>query len=199
MRTVRTVLLAGAAALGIAGLAGLAMAAGPAFHEITVLLPGGGVEHIRYTGNVAPKVDYVSGPAVPVAWNAWSVSSPFAELDRISAIMDRQMSVMMQQAQAMQQAAFSGGLDQAVMKDMPAGTSSYSFVSTMSGNGVCSRSVQITSSPNGGKPKVVSHTSGNCGSAPSAPANLDSAKPAAGVQTISWKGKPAAPAPRHGI
>jgi hypothetical protein len=44
---------------------------------------------------------------------------------------------------------------------MPAGGHSYSYISTMSGNGVCSRSVEITSQGNG-PPRVVSHSSGNC-------------------------------------
>jgi hypothetical protein len=49
--------------------------------------------------------------------------------------------------------------------DLPSGTESYSMVSTWSGNGVCTQSVEITS-PANGKPRVVSHSSGNCGSAP---------------------------------
>jgi hypothetical protein len=46
------------------------------------------------------------------------------------------------------------------------GTESYSMVSTWSGNGVCTQSVEITAPANGGKPRVVSHSSGTCGSAP---------------------------------
>ena len=50
--------------------------------------------------------------------------------------------------------------------NLPPGTESYSMVSTWSGNGVCTQSVEITSPANGGEPRVVSHSSGNCGSAP---------------------------------
>jgi hypothetical protein len=50
--------------------------------------------------------------------------------------------------------------------NLPPRTESYSMVSTWSGNGVCTQSVEITSPANGGKPRVVSHSSGNCGSAP---------------------------------
>jgi len=200
MRTVRTVLLAGAAALG---LAGLALAAGPVYHEMTIRLPGGGVEHIRYTGNLAPKVMLVSGPAMPVAAGSgfWSVAYPFAELDRVSAMMDRQLAAMMDQARAMQQLAPPSGLDQAVLKDAPPGTSSYSMITTMSGNGFCSRSVQITSSPDGGKPKVVSNTSGNCGVQPgtSAPSASVAAPQPQGLQTISLKALHPVPSPKHGI
>ena len=49
------------------------------------------------------------------------------------------------------------------MRSPPAGSQSYSFVSTLSGNGVCVRSTQITASGNGAAPKVASHSSGNCG------------------------------------
>ena len=188
MHSVRTVLLAGAAALGIAGLTGLALAAGPSFHVMTIQLPGGGVEHIQYTGNAPPKVVFASGPAFPffaAAWGSpfWGPESPFAELDRVSAMMDRQMAAMMRDAQTMQ----PDGLYSAVMKDAPPGASSYSFVTTMSGNGFCSRSVQITSSPNGGKPQVVSHTSGNCGGATTPSLSATPSQTSEHLQTISFK------------
>lgn len=48
----------------------------------------------------------------------------------------------------------------------PPGNESYAMVSTWSGNGVCTQSVEIASPANGGQPRVVSHGSGNCGSAP---------------------------------
>lgn len=187
MRPAKTVLLAGAAVVGLAGLTGLALAASSSMHEMTVQVPGGGVAHIQYTGDVAPKVMFVHQPATAFATGFWGVPSPFAELDRISAMMDRQMAQMMYQANLMQQAA-DHPLNAAVFKDMPAGSASYSFVSTMAGNSVCMRTMQITSSPNGGQPKVVSHTSGNCGDKPSAaPAELNTTPSSNGLQTISYK------------
>jgi hypothetical protein len=65
---------------------------------------------------------------------------------------------------------------------MPPGTASYTMVSTWSGNGVCTQSVEITTPANGGKPRVVSHSSGNCGSAPG---------------TMGPVGTPTIPAPTH--
>ncbi len=197
MRTATTVLLAGAA---IAGLAGLAFAAGPAVHPMTVQGLNGAVAQIRYTGDVAPKVTFVQGPVNPFAASFWGASSPFAELDRIAALMDRQMAQVMYQARLMEQQSQSDPLSQAVFQDMPAGTASYSFVSTSSGNGYCMRTTQITASPNGGTPRVVSQTSGNCGepSGAPAPSQIKSSPTTSGLQTISYK--PArTDAPRRGI
>lgn len=163
MRIFPAVLLAGIAAIG---LAGLAEAESPAVHTLTIHLPGGGIETIRYTGDVAPQVVLARpqmvafAPAFPAFW----ADPVFARLERISAAMDRQMAGMMQQAEMMN-AQSPAQLSEAMLQNAPTGGSSYSFVSTMSGNGVCMRSVQITRTP-GSKPQVVSHTSGNCKEAP---------------------------------
>lgn len=196
MRTVPTLILASVAAIG---LTGLALAAG-SMHEMTVQVPGGGVAHVRYSGDVAPKITFVQGEAEPFAAAFWAPDSPFAELDRISALMDRQMAQMMYQARLMQMQA-SDPLYSATLKDAPAGTSGYTVVSTMSGNGFCMHSTQITSSPNGGAPKVVTKTSGSCGNEKTnaAPSHMNAAPAAPGLQTISFKSmQPTAPA-RHGI
>lgn len=195
MRTATTALLAGAA---IAGLTGLALAAGPAIHEMTVQGPGGAVAHVRYTGSVAPNVTFVQGPVDPFAVSFWGAPSPFAELDRITALMDRQMAQMMYQARMLEPQSVGSPLNQAALTGTPAGSASYSFVSTTSGNGFCMRTTQITSSPNGGKPKVVSQTSGNCG----APSGTDQSKvsqPASGLQTITYKSNHTDAQPRRGI
>jgi hypothetical protein len=50
------------------------------------------------------------------------------------------------------------------LRGAPPGTTEYSAVSTLSSNGnVCTRSMEITRTGKGEKPKIVSHTSGNCG------------------------------------
>ena len=51
---------------------------------------------------------------------------------------------------------------QAALAKLPAGTVQYSFVSSSSGNGNCSRSVQLTSFGPDQPPKVVSQSSGDC-------------------------------------
>src|SRR5579863_5819649 len=73
--------------------------------------------------------------------------------------------------------ARSGQLTEAAFRNLPPGSQSYSFISTMSGNGVCTQSVEITSQGNGAAPRVVSHSSGNCapGSAPAGSVKLPAA------------------------
>lgn len=89
----------------------------------------------------------------------------FAALQRISAQMDRQMAAMVRQMNGAMPLLPSAGpaMSQAALKAMPPGSASYSMVSTASGNNVCSRSVEITRQGDG-KPQVVRHSSGNCGS-----------------------------------
>jgi hypothetical protein len=162
MRTFRTALLAGVGALMLSGaLSGAA--AGQDTHVMTVRLPGGEVERIRYSGDVPPQVVVTDG-AMPfdVGWPAafFGPDSPFAEMNRISAAMDRQMTAMLRNADAF---AANTGLSETEAGKLPPGAESYSFVSSMSGNGVCARSVQITSRGEGQKPQVLSRTYGDCG------------------------------------
>jgi hypothetical protein len=160
MRHLGSLLLAGVAAVG---LAGAARAADPQTHVMTVQLPGGGVEQIRYSGNVAPQV--VVQPMPYTAMQPVFAADPaFATLNRISAEMDREAAYMLRQAQAL--ATQPTGVTETAVGNMPAGSQSYSFVSTMNGNNVCMRSTQITSRGDGQAPQVVTHTSGNCNALP---------------------------------
>jgi len=165
MKTIRTVLVAGAAVVALAGLAGQAFAGSPETHVMTVQLPGGGIEQVRYTGNVAPEV--IVDPVGP-SWAAWAPIgwyAPFASFERISAEMDRAMAGMLREAAALSAQPFgaNSGVTEASMENLPAGTESYSFVSTASGNGVCGYSTEVTSEGPGHKPHVVSKSFGNCG------------------------------------
>jgi hypothetical protein len=162
MRNLKTALGAGVAAVAAIGFCGMALAQGPQVHTMTVTLPGGGVEQIQYTGPVAPQVS-VSDAPVPIFAampEFFGTNSPFAEMERISAAMDRQADRMFQEAAALESGAAQPNLT--AIGDMPAGAREYSFVSTMSGDNVCSRSMVITSQGNGAAPHVVTHTSGNC-------------------------------------
>ena len=179
MRITRTLLVAGVAA---AAIAGVAAAAALNTHTLTVRLPDGGVERIIYTGNVAPRVEVATaGAPVPILWPgpAGFDDTAFAAMDRISAQMDREMAAMFRQADALgsQAATDPGGVTFASTAGLPAGAQSFSFVATMSGAGVCSRSIEITSTGEGRKPRVVSHSSGNCGtsSAPTPSQSSDAA------------------------
>jgi hypothetical protein len=162
--------MASAAATTLAGVSGVAAAQSTRAHVMTVQLPGGGVAQIQYTGDVPPQVTVSDAlVAAPTSFSPvfaampsmFGADSPFAMFDRISAEMDRQMAAMWRRAE-MLSAQSPSQLTEAAMRNLSAGSEGYSFVSTLSGNGVCVRSMQITSSGNGAVPKVVSHSSGNC-------------------------------------
>ena len=177
MRLVKPLLLAGLASVAVAGYAGFAHAGSPDVKTMTVQLPGGGIEQIEHTGNVAPQV-ILSPAASPVG-----MTDPFAALAQMSAQMDQQMATMMNAMDAITAGAMapSGALEPAAFDQMTPGSASYSFVSSVSGGarGACMQSLEITAMGNGEAPRVVSHTSGNCdGSLPGLGAPAD-AVPAA--------------------
>jgi hypothetical protein len=193
MRTSWSFLLGGvaAAAVGLAGAAALAQSSNT--HVMTVALPGGGTAQITYTGNIAPQVSIGDTPAsfapMPMA-PFFGPNSPFAQLDRISAEMDRQAAAMFRQAETMAAEARSGQLTETALRNLPPGSQGYTFVSTMSGNNVCSQSVQITTPSNGGPPHVVTHSSGNCAAMPEGGAtgavSLPNAAPPASRPDAVW-------------
>jgi len=167
MRVWQTALLAGVAvaALGFAGAA--APASAQQAHIMTVQLPGGGVAQIEYAGNVAPRVSIGN---TPMPFNGlaplpafFGPDSPFAQFDRISAAMDREAAAMFREAATMAAEARAEGLSEAAMQSLPPGSRSYSFTTAISGDHVCSESVEITRPGNGGAPQVTRHSSGNCG------------------------------------
>jgi hypothetical protein len=203
MQNFRSASLAGIAAVALIGSAGAAVAQSADTHVMQVRLPDGGIGEIYYTGNVPPKVVITSAPAFLAAFDPmpslFGPDSPFAMMERISAEMDQQMATMLARAEGLAVQARSGS-PQAVetsFGNLPPGTTGYSYISTMSSNGVCTRSMQITSTGSGAPPKVVSHSSGNCGSesgaAPgdNAPVNLPVARPPAinGPDLIQTKAK----------
>jgi hypothetical protein len=159
MRPLTTTLFAGVALLGAAGLAA---AASNDAHVLNIRLPDGSVEQIRYAGDTPPQVR-LAAPAP-----AFIVYNPFAEMARISAAMDRQEAMMMQQAASLEANAGPHGLMQADVSRLPTGVQGFSMVSTLSGNGVCTQSVQYTSTGDGKPAKVLTKTSGDCSAAPHA-------------------------------
>ncbi len=188
MRNLRTALLAGAAAVALAGLSGVAVARDLNTHLMTLRLPGGGVAEIRYTGDVSPQVMFSPAPTAlggfMPAGSFFGPGLPFAMLERISAAIDREAASLIRQAEILANApAFAANQPiEAALRNLPPESQSYTMVSTWSGNGVCTQSVEITSPANGGQPRVVSHSSGDCGSAPGSAGAI---------------GTPALPAPTH--
>lgn len=181
-KLLRTAVLAGAAAIATAGTA---IAAANHNRVMTIDLPDGSLARIEYQGDVAPKVTVE--PAMrfaPVRFADPAITAPFALFDRIAADMDRQMDAMFRQVRMLEAAAARGTtLDRAAFGTLPAGTVSYRFVSTSTGNGTCSRSIQITSLGADQQPKVVSSSSGDCGAPSRGP-----------VQAVADHGKLASPA-----
>jgi hypothetical protein len=163
MQTTRIALLSGVAAMALVGLAGAAEAGSPETHVVTLRLPNGQVEQVRYVGDVPPTVvlapDATASFAAPV--------DPFAMFAQISAAMDRQEAAMLRTINALADPSGSG----------------FGMIPVLSGPGVCAHSVQISFMGNGQSPRVVSHTSGDCGpvhdkAAPVMLPNAPAAKPA---------------------
>jgi len=191
MRKIRTAVLAGGAALC---LAGTAMAASNDSHVMRVNLPDGSVAQIEYKGDVAPDVRIdPAAPVIRVRVVDPFDAAPFAAFDRVFADMGRQVAAMMRQTQALQASSGDVGVarDLASLRDAPAGTVSYSFVLIRNGNQVCSRSWRMTAQGAGQQPKLVSTSAGDCDAAApgNAPAKSDTvstapAKPAAESPTV---------------
>ena len=178
MRARHTTILAGCAALAIAGLYEHATAGSvlpQQAHVLTFQLPDGEVEQISYSGNVAPGISISPVPAPFAAFTSDVPAveqAPFADFDRIEAQMDQQINDMMKQNQLLAAQPFlgldgtSGQLTQAALGKLPAGTSSYLMVSTLSPKGECTRTVQISAPTGGGVQNVVSKSSGDCSGEP---------------------------------
>jgi hypothetical protein len=164
MRHLSSVFLAGVAALALAGTAAFAAVKDHNLHEMTVSLPGGGVAHIQYAGNVAPRVTVRSGPFD----TAWPAFADFGFVPPALAPwpvqMDRQMDVLFRRAQSLALAPWPGaqGLNEAALRHLPPGSSSYAVTTTSLGNKVCTRTVEVTTPAKGTAPQVVSRKSGDC-------------------------------------
>lgn len=145
-----------------AALAGTAIAATQSTHRMDVPLPDGGVVHVEYVGDVAPKVT-----VAPIERGMWApMAFPgFGNFDAMFEQMDRQMRQIQQMAS---QPGVPGGLNVAAYGDMPAGASSVSVVSSSNGGVSCTRTTEVVSQGPGKPPKVTTNVSGDCSGAPGA-------------------------------
>jgi len=161
MRFARTTILAGGAALLVAGTA--AAAAGK-LHTMNVALPDGSVAQIEYSGDVAPSVAAQPVDAVPVAY-----LDPFAELDQMAAYIEAQHQAMMQQVAAIEQAAAGGSGAPGPLTavgNVPAGVH-YTYVSSTTDAHGCTQTIEYSSDGESQQPKVTRTSAGSCDSAKS--------------------------------
>jgi hypothetical protein len=183
MRLMSKVLLGG---LATAALAGTAVAAEHAVHVMNVAMPDGSIAKVRYVGDTPPVVRVVPVRAVPVMPVAM-IDPGFAAMDRMMAAMDAHADAMMRQAAMMAAMPATGApLQHADMQKLPAGTVSYSYVSTTSSNG-CTQTVRTTSDGSGGQPQVIRTSAGTCDGAKVSPAVADSAAPAKTIKAVETK------------
>jgi hypothetical protein len=160
-------LLSSAALLAAAGLAGASAGELARTHILTVRLPDGSIEQIRYVGDLPPQIHWTQDPAplFSPGFERMDMNSPFAALDRVSAEMDREAQALLNETARLQASAF-GFPDPLALIDsgrLAPGARSFSVVSTLSGGHMCSRSVEVFPSPDGGRPRIVTRTSGDCG------------------------------------
>ena len=183
MRLMSKVLLGG---LATAALAGTAVAAEHVVHVMNVAMPDGSIAKVRYVGDTPPVVRVVPVRAVPVMPVAM-IDPGFAAMDRMVAAMDAHADAMMRQAAMMAAMPATGApLQHADMQKLPAGTVSYSYVSTTSSNG-CTQTVRTTSDGSGGQPQVIRTSAGTCDGAKVSPAVADSAAPAKTIKAVETK------------
>ena len=136
-------------------------------HVLTVRLPDGSLEQIRYVGDQPPRISIDDQPA-PVfspRFESFGADSPFAALDRMSAEMDREAAALWSETARLSDSTLlpSGDLTSVGFGNPPPGARSFSVVSTLSGGHMCTRSVEYSASPDGGRPRIVTRTSGDCG------------------------------------
>ena len=160
MRTLPTL----AAGIAAAALAGTAIAASPQMHRMDVPLPDGGVVHVEYAGDAAPKVTVApaqpGGLWAPMAFPAMPDMRNFNRMfDQMQKQMQKQMQQIGRQAPGMNIASYGG---------MPDGSTSVSVVTTSNGGVSCTRTTEVVSQGAGKPPKVTSNVSGDCGAAPQA-------------------------------
>lgn len=172
MRVTRTTILAGGAALLVAGTAATAA---DKLHTLQVALPDGSIAQIEYAGDTAPKLS-----VEPVEARRVVMLDPFAQLDAMAAAMQAQQAAMLEQMAALQQAAASS---QASTTSVPAGVHYSYYSSTTDANG-CTETVQYSSDGGAAEPTVTRASAGNCdaakepgpvpaSAAPAAPRPLD--------------------------
>ena len=136
------------------------------------------VQAVAFAGDAAPQFAVLQeGVAMPDAFVTPAFAfSAFADMTRMMAAMDRDMDRMMEQARAVM--AMPDNLPQnAVLMNAPGANQDYSVTAIGTGGAVCGREVTITSTGNGSKPMIVSHSFGNCAASAAAPSQTRTISP----------------------
>lgn len=167
MRPLCKAILASAAAIALVGVGGLAVAEIKTAHVLDVRLPDGSLAQIRYVGDTPPTMSFAPTPMgfsiLSSTSDPLGPASPFAALERISEALDHQAEAMFREVRAQSALPLAGpSLTQVDVGKLPPGAEGFSMVSTMSGNGVCTRSFQYRSLGQGKPPQVVTRSSGAC-------------------------------------
>ncbi len=162
MKPMSKLALAGVAALAAIGLTGAAMAEIKHSHLLSIRLPDGSLEQIRYVGDTPPVVRLQPGRATVAGFwadEALGADPALAMLDRISALMDNEAAVLFQQARLLDG---PDGLTPIDLGKLPPGVTGYSVVSTTSGGHTCTRTTQYGPLDVAGRVKSVTRIAGDC-------------------------------------
>jgi len=189
MRFVRTAIIAGVAS---AALAGAALAARDDSKLMLIALPDGSVQHIRYTGNVAPRIVFVPvATAVSPIDAVFGPGSIFAEMDRMSEAMEARAAAMMRQASTMP-ARDGQGIVMTNAQGQPVGMIHYSYVSSSTDPAGCTRTVSYSSqdTARADQPRVIRTSSGSCGGDPAPLSSKASAATPSAAPQIDKKPAP---------
>jgi hypothetical protein len=166
MPSPRKALLVGAAVTALAGVAGLAVAEIKNAHVLDVRLADGSLARIRYVGDTPPTVRIAAAPpelpGLTPPFGSLGPEWPFAALDQISQAIDRQTDAMLREANAGAGPFAGPDPTQLDAGKLPPGAQGFAMVSTLSGGGVCTRSLEYRAPGDGRPPQVVTRTSGAC-------------------------------------
>lgn len=161
MKKLRNFLMIGAGVAALAGIAaGPALAQSLGYHDMTVQSPDGAVAHIRYAGNTPPKVEFAA-PDQSVFANVVD-RTPFVEMDRISAAMDRQAEALWRGFDVSD--PFTMASPQTIasrLQHLPPGAEGYSVVTYSSGGKSCTEKMAYSYDGHG-KPMVQQASAGDC-------------------------------------
>lgn len=173
MRFVRTTILAGAAAMLVAGTAAVAA---DGLNTMEVALPDGSTAHIEYAGDRAPRVTVEPAPS-----QTSFAYDPFLGLERIAYEMRARQQAMLRQMAALRQAAAEAGAAMPggviLVGNLPAGAHVSYYSSTTDASG-CTRTVQYSSDGSGTEPTITRASAGSCdGASASEPGPIPVAAP----------------------